>query len=104
MRRMGRNVLRDGYGFIAIAVAVLLIPLSLKPADTLPAQIPDAAFWRMVTGFSEEAGSFRFQYMSNEREFAALIPELKNRTNPAGANLGVELSKILVISPPSGRR
>ena len=25
MRRMGRNVLRDGYGFIAIAVAVLLV-------------------------------------------------------------------------------
>ena len=89
MRRMGRNVLRGGYGFIAIAVAVLLIPLSLKPADTLPAQIPDAAFWRMVTGFSEEAGSFRFQYMSNEREFAALIPELKKSTKPGGVYLGV---------------
>src|SRR3989441_7476779 len=89
MRRMGRNVLRGGYGFIAVAVAVLLIPLSLKPADTLPAQIPNAAFWRMVTGFSEEAGSFRFQYMSNEREFAALIPELKKSTKPGGVYLGV---------------
>src|SRR5438876_12289748 len=89
MRRMGRNVLRGGYGFIAVAVAVLLIPLSLKPADTLPAQIPDAAFWRMVTDFSEEAGPFRFQYMSNEREFAALIPELKKSTKPGGVYLGV---------------
>src|SRR5437773_7961536 len=87
MRRMRRNVLRGGYGFIA--VAVLLIPLSLKPADTLPAQIPDAAFWRMVTDFSEEAGPFRFQYMSNEREFAALIPELKKSTKPGGVYLGV---------------
>src|SRR3989441_12985950 len=87
MRRMGRNVLRGGCGFMA--VAVLLIPLSLKPADTLPAQIPNAAFWRMVTGFSEEAGSFRFQYMSNEREFAALIPELKKSTKPGGVYLGV---------------
>ena len=87
MRRMRRNVLRGGYGFIA--VAVLLIPLSLKPADTLPTQIPDAAFWRMVTDFSEEAGSFRFQYMSNEREFAALIPELKKSTKPGGVYLGV---------------
>src|SRR5947207_10793025 len=103
MRRMGRNVLRGGYGFIAVAVAVLLIPLSLKPADTLPAQIPDAAFWRMVTGFSEEAGSFRFQYMSNEREFAALIPELKKSTNPAGSIWVLDLSKILVISPRSAR-
>ena len=87
MRRMRRNVLRGGYGFIA--VAVLLIPLSLKPADTLPTQIPDAAFWRMVTDFSEEAGPFRFQYMSNEREFAALIPELKKSTKPGGVYLGV---------------
>src|SRR5437762_13339646 len=89
MKRMALKGFRGGYGFIAIAVAVLLIPLSLKPADTLPAQIPDAAFWRMVTGFSEEAGSFRFQYMSNEREFAALIPELKKSTKPGGVYLGV---------------
>src|SRR5438128_12625749 len=89
MRRMGRNVLRGGYRFIAVALAVLIIPLSLKPADTLPAQIPDVGFWRMVTGFSEEAGSSRFQYMSNEREFAALIPELKKSTKPGGVYLGV---------------
>src|SRR5437870_12848914 len=105
MRRMGRNVLRGGYGFIAVAVAVLLIPLSLKPADTLPAQIPDAAFWRMVTGFSEEAGSFRFQYMSNEREFAVLIPELKKSTKPAGVYLGAgpeqTFSYIAALRPPT---
>src|SRR2546428_8490572 len=89
MRRRGRNMRRSSYGFIAIAVALLFIPLSLKPADTLPLQIPDVAFWRMVTGFSEEAGSFRFQYMSNEREFAALIPELKKSTKPGGGYLGV---------------
>src|SRR3989475_5816182 len=89
MRRRGRKMRRSSYGFIAIAVALLFIPLSLKPADTLPLQIPDVAFWRMVTGFSEEAGSFRFQYMSNEREFAALIPELKKSTKPGGVYLGV---------------
>src|SRR5438093_8659494 len=85
--RLSNRKLR--YSFTAVAAAVLLIPVSLKPADTLPAQIPDAAFWRMVTGFSEEAGSFRFQYMSNEREFAAFIPELKKSTKPGGVYLGV---------------
>ena len=89
MRRMSRNILPSSYCFIVAAAAVLLVPLSLKPADTLPAQIPDAAFWRMVTGFSEEAGPFRFQYMSNEREFAALIPDLKKSTKPGGVYLGV---------------
>ena len=86
---MDRKVFRSRYSVAALALAVLLIPLSLKPADTLPAQIPDAAFWQMVTGFSEEAGSFRFQYMSNEREFAALIPDLKKSTKPGGVYLGV---------------
>src|SRR3989440_4802067 len=86
---MRRIVFRGGCGFIALAIAVLLVPSSIKPADTLPAQIPDAAFWRMVTDFSEEAGPFRFQYMSNEREFAALIPELKKSTKPGGVYLGV---------------
>jgi hypothetical protein len=89
MRALGGNRLRAGCGCIAVAAAVLLIPLSLKPADSLPAQIPDAAFWRMVTGFSEEAGPFRFQYMSNEREFAALIPDLKKSTKAGGVYLGV---------------
>ena len=89
MRRIGRNILLDNYGFIVAAAAVLLVPLSLKPADMLPAQIPDASFWRMVTGFSEEAGPFRFQYMSNEREFAALIPDLKKSTKSGGVYLGV---------------
>src|SRR5437899_4349209 len=89
MKRMDRKVFRGGYGFTAVAVAVLLIPLSLKPADTLPAQIPDAAYWQMVTGFSEEAGPFRFQYISNEREFAALIPDLKKSTKAGGVYLGV---------------
>jgi hypothetical protein len=81
--------LRGHYGLIAFVVAALLHPLTLKPADNLPVQIPDGAYWRMVTDFSEEAGFFRFQYMSNEREFAALIPELKKSTKPGGVYLGV---------------
>jgi len=28
----------------------------------------------MLSEFSEEAGVFRFQFMSNEREFASIIP------------------------------
>jgi hypothetical protein len=84
-----RNLVRSNYAFIVLAVAVVFNAPSLKPADTLPARIQDSAFWRMVTDFSEDAGSFRFQYMSNEREFAALIPELKKSTKPGGVYLGV---------------
>src|SRR5947199_9071639 len=89
MRWLGGNGLRAGYACIAIAVALLFIPLSLKHADTLPLQIPDVAFWRMVTGFSEEVAAFRFHCISHEREFAPLIPELKVSTEPHGVYRGV---------------
>ena len=74
---------------LLLAAAAQAHPLTLRPADALPSQIPDAAFWRMVTDFSEEAGSFRFQYMSNEREFAGLIPDLKKTMKLGGVYLGV---------------
>jgi hypothetical protein len=32
---------------------------------------------------SEEGGFFRFQFMSNEREFPFVIPELKKASRPA---------------------
>ncbi len=82
------HVIRGELGLLVLLAAVLH-PLPLRPADTLPAQIPDAAYWRMVTEYSEDAGSFRFQYMSNEREFAGLVPELKKSTKPGGVYLGV---------------
>ena len=84
-----RSLVRPALSSLVLAAIVLVTPLTLRPADTLPSQIPDAAFWRMVTDFSEDAGSFRFQYMSNEREFAGFIPELKKTTKPGGVYLGV---------------
>jgi len=43
----------------------------------------------MVSDFSEEGGYFRFEYMSNEREFQYVIPRLKATVKPGGAYLGV---------------
>jgi hypothetical protein len=72
-----------------IAVCLSRIGIAVPAPDTLPREISDDAFWRMITDFSESGGSFRFQFMSNEREFPLVIPELKKTTNPGGVYLGV---------------
>ncbi len=73
---------------ILISALVLIVP-SFVAADTLPRELTDQAFWRLVSDFSEEAGSFRFEYMSNEQQFQFVIPRLKERRNPGGVYLGV---------------
>src|SRR5207247_3137195 len=62
---------------------------SFFAADTLPSQLSDDVFWRMVSDFSEGSGSFRFEFMSNEREFQSVMPDLIATTKPGGVYLGV---------------
>jgi hypothetical protein len=62
---------------------------SYKAADTIPREITDDTFWRMTSDFSENSGSFRFEYMSNETQFQYVIPRLKENRKPGGVYLGV---------------
>src|ERR1051326_8322835 len=68
---------------------VLAVAIGLRSADTIPRELSASAFWQMVTQMSEDAGYFRFQFMSNEREFPSVIPELKRNIKPGGVYLGV---------------
>jgi hypothetical protein len=75
--------------FIIVAsVLVLLVP-SFIAADTLPRELTDETFWKLVSDYSEEAGSFRFEYMSNEQEFQYVIPRLLENRKPGGVYIGV---------------
>ncbi len=74
---------------IALFSAVVLIVPSFTAADTLPRELSDEAFWKLVSDFSEEGGAFRFEYMSNEQEFQNVIPRLKENRKPGGVYLGV---------------
>jgi hypothetical protein len=67
---------------VLISVLVLIVP-AFQAADTLPRELGDQAFWQLVSDFSEESGSFRFEYMSNEQQFQYVIPRLK--ANPRGS-------------------
>src|SRR5262245_14503897 len=73
---------------VLVSALLLTVPSSFA-ADTLPRSLSDAAFWRLVSEFSEEGGFFRFEYMSNEQQFQYVIPRLKENRKPGGVYLGV---------------
>ena len=75
--------------FSALIGLVLVAAPAFRAVDTLPRTLTDDAFRQMVSDFSEDGGYFRFEYMSNEREFQYVIPRLKETTKPGGAYLGV---------------
>ena len=79
---------------VSIGCALFLTALlssvsSFQAADTLPREIPDDAYWKMVSDYSEDSGSFRFEYMSNELQFQYVIPRLKEGRKPGGVYVGV---------------
>jgi len=75
--------------------AVLLVFMtsviaSSRAADTIPAQIPDVAFWKMISDFSEPGGSFQLEIItSNEVSYQYAMPQLMNIVKPGGVYLGV---------------
>jgi len=79
---------------VSIGCALFLTALicsvpSYQAADTLPREIADDTFWKMTSEYSEDSGSFRFEYMSNELQFQYVIPRLKESRKPGGVYLGV---------------
>ena len=80
--------------FVAAVVSLCAVALILSRAqavpDTLPTELNDRAFWQMVVDFSEPDGQFRSDnFVSNERTYQEVIPELKLRALPNGVYLGV---------------
>ena len=59
-------------------------------ADTLPAQISDAEFWRIATEFSEPDGDYPYDnWISNEDTVQSVIPALRQIVKPGGVYVGV---------------
>src|SRR5204863_4024829 len=76
---MRRSFLKLSIG-IAFVLSVSAVS-SLRTAEPLPGRLSDDGFWRMITGFSEEGGYFRFEnFLSNELAFQQVIPVLKDTT------------------------
>ena len=75
----------------SLLVAMLLIlPLAYRAADTLPTELSDSAFWKMVADFSEPNGFFQYTVItSNETSYQEVLPELTRRITSGGVYFGV---------------
>ena len=71
-------------------VVPIVLSLSLASGASLPTELTDSEFWRIVSDFSEESGYFRFEnFLSNELDYQSVIPAMKETTKPGGVYLGV---------------
>lgn len=80
--------LKTSLSFVGIVLCVSVF--MALPADTLPAQLTDAEYWKMITDFSEPGGSFHLEIItSNETSYQSIMPELMRAVKPGGAYFGV---------------
>jgi hypothetical protein len=83
MHVIARHFARAAFLFVAASAIA-------RGQSTLPSQLSDKEFWRLVTDVSEPGGYFRSDnFISNEMGFLYPIPELKRTTRPGGVYLGV---------------
>jgi len=72
------------------AFFVLFVAVAARAADTLPSQLADAEYWKIVSDFSEPNGYFQHEIVtSNEVSYQSLMPDLMKRTRADGIYLGV---------------
>jgi len=79
--------------FVALLVLLLLFtsPVQVsRAAETLPSQLSDADYWRMISEFSEPSGYFLYDIVtSNELSYQSVIPDLVKSSRSGGAYFGV---------------
>ncbi len=77
-------------GLGLLGVLVLAVGLSSQGRASLPSQLDDAAFWRLVSDLSEPDGFFEDEnYVSNELGYQNLMPRLQQDVPPGGVFVGV---------------
>ncbi len=99
MVRFAYKSMRPYRTTVAGLVFVLALGLVARPgavataitrADTLPARLSDAEWWKLIGELSEPGGFFRSDNLvSNELWFQWVIPELLQRSTTGGVYLGV---------------
>jgi hypothetical protein len=77
------------HAVIALSGLLLLFSWGLN-ASTLPSRFSDEEFWKFISDSSEPGGTFASEnFVSNERSFQHVTPDLKKRLPPGGVYLGV---------------
>jgi hypothetical protein len=79
---------------ISLSLFLLIVFGSLtfasRAAETLPSELSDAAYWKLISDFSEPDGYFQLEIVtSNENTYQNPLPELTKTAKPGGVYLGV---------------
>jgi len=88
---MRSRLVRLHGSFLAACLCGAWLAAALRAADnSLPAGMADEDFWRMLTSFSERAGTFPSDnLLSNETSLQQIIPDLTRTVPAGGVYLGV---------------
>jgi len=88
---MTAEIARRSIRSVSAAVALTFLFYGCGPApsrpvlETLPAQLSDREFWKIITDFSEPGGYFRSDnFLSNESGYQTVIPALLKTLKPGG--------------------
>src|SRR5215471_6356144 len=77
---------------VAVIAAALLVSalVSMRAADTLPSQLSDSTYWKLVTDYSEPDGYYQYTVItSNETAYQTVIPQLTKTISQGSAYFGV---------------
>jgi hypothetical protein len=73
----------------SLTVLLFLVP-AFRAVETLPAQLSDSEYWKLIEDSSEDGGTFLSEnFLSNERGFQYVIPPLLQKIQPGGVYVGV---------------
>lgn len=75
---------------LVVLVALVVATPPFRAAESLPSQLSDVEFWKLITDSSEPDGMFFSEnLLSNELGFQYVIPTLREKVQPGGVYLGV---------------
>src|SRR5262245_57360183 len=76
--------------WIFLLPALFVLAAIVSAAETLPSQLSDAEYWKMINDFSEPAGYYQYNVVtSNEMTYQHSLPDLTKTPRAGGAYLGV---------------
>jgi hypothetical protein len=82
--------MRTRIGLILAITTLLMACVTARAVDTLPPQLNDGDFWRIITTFSEPDGYYQYTVItSNETAYQEVLPQLTRSIAPGGTYLGV---------------
>jgi hypothetical protein len=83
-------VIHTRFALVGTLAFVAASTAASAQARTLPDSLTDREFWQLFTSASEEGGTFASEnFVSNEKTYQYVIPDLQKTLRPGGVYLGV---------------